>query len=259
MAVLQKGDEGSRVRELQNLLKQKGYYVNVDGIFGKQTLLAIKAFQRDNLLVVDGIIGPATLNELKRNKKSLTEADYHRAAAELGVDTATIKAVTAVESAGRGFKTDGRVKILFEGHKFYKFMDEKLGNAELVTNDDNKDILYPSWTKKYYNKDQWDRLERAMLIDKEAALMSASYGLFQIMGFNYQQASFGTVQAFVDFNTMGEGQQLLCFVRICLNQGWHKYLKTKDWAGFAKRYNGPGYKKNKYDTKMAAAYKKFSK
>ena len=36
-------------------------------------------------------------------------------------------------------------------------------------------------------------------------------------------------------------------------------LKAKDWANFARGYNGPAYAKNRYDVKLAAAYAKFSK
>jgi hypothetical protein len=38
----------------------------------------------------------------------------------------------------------------------------------------------------------------------------------------------------------------------------HAALKKQDWAAFAKAYNGPGYKANKYDTKLAEAYQHFS-
>jgi hypothetical protein len=37
-----------------------------------------------------------------------------------------------------------------------------------------------------------------------------------------------------------------------------KALQDRDWAAFAKAYNGKGYAKNKYDEKLAAAYKKFA-
>ncbi len=34
------------------------------------------------------------------------------------------------------------------------------------------------------------------------------------------------------------------------------YLRNKDWAGFAKRYNGPAYAENQYDKKLEKAYHK---
>lgn len=59
------GSRSQEVRDIQTVLKSKGYYAgNVDGIFGTQTKNAVIAFQRDNGLKVDGIAGPATLKAL---------------------------------------------------------------------------------------------------------------------------------------------------------------------------------------------------
>ena len=59
------GSRGDEVRQIQEKLKRWGYYNgNVDGIFGTQTLEAVKYFQRKNGLTVDGIAGPATLKAM---------------------------------------------------------------------------------------------------------------------------------------------------------------------------------------------------
>ena len=59
------GSRGDEVRQIQTKLKRWGYYNgNVDGIFGSQTLEAVKYFQRKNGLTVDGIAGPATLKAI---------------------------------------------------------------------------------------------------------------------------------------------------------------------------------------------------
>ena len=66
MEILKKGSKGEKVKELQQLLNKKGFHLDVDGDFGKDTLTAVKAFQSQNLdkhgypLVVDGIVGPIT-------------------------------------------------------------------------------------------------------------------------------------------------------------------------------------------------------
>lgn len=63
---LRKGDEGPEVRSLQELLRERGYGVEVSGVFDAQTLRAVRAFQSQNLdqhgqpLVVDGVVGPLT-------------------------------------------------------------------------------------------------------------------------------------------------------------------------------------------------------
>ena len=56
------GSRGEEVRTIQTKLKRWGYYTgSVDGIYGSQTLAAVKWFQSKNGLAVDGIAGPKTL------------------------------------------------------------------------------------------------------------------------------------------------------------------------------------------------------
>ena len=59
------GSRGSEVTQIQTKLKRWGYYSgNVDGIYGTQTVNAVKYFQRKNGLTADGIAGPATLKAM---------------------------------------------------------------------------------------------------------------------------------------------------------------------------------------------------
>lgn len=59
------GSTGSEVRTIQEKLKRWGYYTgNVDGIYGSQTVAAVKRFQQKNGLTVDGIAGPKTLTAM---------------------------------------------------------------------------------------------------------------------------------------------------------------------------------------------------
>jgi hypothetical protein len=51
--------------------------------------------------------------------------------------------------------------------------------------------------------------------------------------------------------------QLNAFVNFIQANNLAQYLKTKNWAAFAYRYNGPGYKANSYDTKLQTYYNKF--
>ena len=56
------GSRGAEVTQIQSKLKRWGYYNgNIDGIYGTQTLNAVKYFQRKNGLTIDGIAGPKTL------------------------------------------------------------------------------------------------------------------------------------------------------------------------------------------------------
>jgi hypothetical protein len=64
-ADVERGDRGSEVTEVQTILKGYGYTVVVDGTFGPQTEKAVRSWQKSNGLVVDGIVGPATLASLR--------------------------------------------------------------------------------------------------------------------------------------------------------------------------------------------------
>lgn len=70
------GSRGSEVTQIQTKLKRWGYYNgNVDGIYGTQTLNAVKYFQRKNGLTVDGIAGPATLKAMGIYTSSSTSSN----------------------------------------------------------------------------------------------------------------------------------------------------------------------------------------
>jgi len=65
-ALIKKGSKGQAVKTLQGYLYQLGYNPgSTDGIFGPKTEKAVKAFQRDYDLVIDGIVGPATWASLE--------------------------------------------------------------------------------------------------------------------------------------------------------------------------------------------------
>lgn len=189
--------------------------------------------------------------------KKLTQNDYISAAEALAVPVATVKAVTEVESNGAGFLPDGRPKVLFERHIMYRRVKFKLGDRKA----DEFARLYPNLintsTGGYGSeRTEPDRMGRAAeLIDRECALESASWGLFQIMGYHSKAMGYPTLQAFVNAMYDSEGAQLDAFVRfVKADPAMHADLRKRDWAGFARRYNGPNYAKNRYDVKLSQAY-----
>lgn len=183
----------------------------------------------------------------------LSEEDFRKAAEELGVEAAAVHAVAEVEGGSRtGFDKKGRPKILFEARWFSKFT---LGKY---------DKKYPhlsqqTWAgaKKYYSLDQWGRMYEAMTLNQEAAWKSASWGKFQVMGFNHN--GWDNVKDFVFAMFKSEAQHLQAFLAYCKDRNLVRHLKNKDWAAFAYGYNGELYAQNNYHTKMKAAYEKYSK
>lgn len=189
----------------------------------------------------------------------LTDADYARAAAALGVDVATVKAVAEIEAAGRAFLPDNiRPTILYEAHIFGRETAGKYSNAK----DANGVALSsPSWNRELYGPPgahQWDRLEAAAKLNWDAAHASCSWGLFQILGTNFKAAGHNNVRSFVDAMCSGVGAQLDAFVAFVKANHLDAALQRQDWAAFAHGYNGPGYKQNAYDTKLAGAFSKWN-
>ena len=263
MQTIKLNSTGSEVAYLQQLLKQNGYSIDEDGIFGQQTQSAVRAFQQSAGLVADGIVGNLTWKALEKNniapnKRKLSEEDFERCAAAIGVDVATIKAVKEVETGGRGgFFANGKAVILFEGHIFWSQL-KKADKNPLEYIDGNEDILFPEWNKKHYKGDirEYDRLRRASAIDNRAAMMATSWGLFQIMGFNHAACDCRTIEEFVEKMQESEGRQLDLFISFIRHNKLDKFLKRKEWDEFARRYNGEAYAKNNYARKLEAAYQK---
>ncbi len=96
-----------------------------------------------------------------------------------------------------------------------------------------------------------------MSLDRKAALESASWGIAQVMGFNYEVAGFATVDAMVAGMVKDEDAQLLAMANFIKGNMLAGALQRQNWASFARGYNGPEFKKNEYDTRLAAAHAKY--
>lgn len=251
--ILRAGDRGEGVATVQRLLG-----VASDGVFGPATDEAVRAFQRGAGLAPDGVVGPSTMRALLNGTKRITEQDVQQAATALDVDLASIKAVTTVESRGSGFLSDGRPAILFERHIMRRRL-AALGRDVDLLQRYLPDVIngIPGGYKG--GAAEHDRLYLAQQIEPDSAVESASWGLFQIMGFHWRTLGYTSAEAFAAAMTESEGRQLDAFVRfIKADAGLHRALRSKDWNDFAWRYNGPNYASNKYDVKLAAAYEEFA-
>ncbi len=254
---------GEDVCYLQQLLKEQGYPLEKTGTFDESTRQAITAFQKKHQLDADGIVGYRSWETLffaeRKAGERLSEEDFTFVARLLDVETAALKAVQEVETGGRGgFFAPGKPAILFEGHIFWNQLKKHGINPEEHTAS-NENILYPKWEKGHYKGGlgEYERLEKARAIHHEAADASASWGMFQVMGFNYAACDEMSVSSFVQAMTESEQRQLILAGRFIKKSGMLPALQTRNWAEFAKRYNGPAYAQNKYDEKLAAAYLKY--
>ena len=80
--LIRTGDRDHPVRTLQYLLRARNHPVTVDGIFGAKTDAAVRAFQMDKHLAVDGIVGPNTWSALIITVKRGSQGDAVRGVQE---------------------------------------------------------------------------------------------------------------------------------------------------------------------------------
>lgn len=272
MKTLKYRSTGEEVHLLEEILVSIGYEVYVSTYFGMDTHRAVMDFQQKKNLVIDGVVGPKTWSKFIEaqnqitsfNDKFMSEQDLLDFADKYNIELAAVKAVNEVESNGKGFLLDGRPRILFEGHIFWRELVKRGVNPNDFVSERTKNVLYQSWTKKFYEggKQEYDRLEKAAGISDldqfhDAAYASASYGAFQIMGLHFESLGFPSVDSFVAHLYTHEKANLDVFGRFCEVNNLTRHLHSKDWEAFARGYNGPAYKENKYDTKLLSAYNRY--
>jgi hypothetical protein len=187
--------------------------------------------------------------------KSLLESDFKQAAVDLACDVASIYAVKEVESKGKGYLPSGDPIILFERHVFRKRLIAKgISVAGLP-----EDICNAKMGGYFGGQAEHTRLAKAVLIDRDSALESCSWGLFQVMGYHWKALGYPTLQSFINAMFKNEDGQLDAFTKyVLLDRNLLKALREKNWAKFAEGYNGPAYTRNQYDVKLKNAYAKWA-
>ena len=261
--LLSNGSRGLAVRNLQAALRLDGFAIQVDGDFGDNTEAVVRAYQRKVGLVDDGVAGPKTQAALQGYDTSryLKRKDLQQAAERLDVPLASVMAVNQVESRGEGFAANGRPVILFERHVMHQRLQ---ANGMSLAEADSLAAQCPGLVNRKTGgylggTAEHQRLANAKQIHAAAALESASWGLFQIMGYHWQRLGYMDAQHFADTMGLSEAAQLDAFVSfIEADPALHKALKARNWKQFARIYNGPNYAKNLYDVKLARAYAQFA-
>jgi len=202
-----------------------------------------------------GIRPPATREggmplEFVGRSLALSTAAMSAATNALSTGAAEIWTVLHVETSGCGFLPVRRPPILFERHIF-----SRLTNGRF----DLSDVSNPE-PGGYgpAGADQYVRLANAILLDRGAALQSASWGLAQILGSNFAQAGFPDVESMVAAMSESEDRQLAAFVAFLTANRLDRFLQSHDWTSFARGYNGPNFAVNQYDTRLAQVFAQFS-
>jgi len=181
-------------------------------------------------------------------------------AGEAGLDPAALLAVAEVESGGRAlFHVNGvqEPAIRFEGHYFDRRLSGRIRDQARQAG-----FAAPEAGRVRNPKTQrerWLLLERAMNIHKKAALESTSWGLGQVMGAHWEWLDYRSIDELVADARSGVAGQVSLMLRFIDKATLKQVLEARDWRNFARRYNGPGFARNQYDTRMAASYERWNK
>lgn len=262
---LKRGSTGEPVRMIQKALNedlQSTKPLKTDGSFGPGVEAALKIFQGKYELSITGvysgmensILGPVI------DTRFLMDSDIDILSEEEGLPSDVMKAIRQVEGKSDGFFPDGRPIILFERHKFYKYLGLSQGTAMASKVFSMYPDICNSQAGGYSSGEaEYDRLERATEIDSDAAYMSASYGMFQLMGFNYATGGYSDVNEMVSAHAESEQNQFRAIVGfIKANPSLLRAVLNKDPVGIARNYNGSNYAINSYDKKLRAAIDSYS-
>ncbi len=158
---------------------------------------------------------------------SLTYSDYLKAAHALNCEVAAIRAVAYKESGGKGFYLTGGIKKRFEAHLFLRSAKVSAGS-----------------------------FDAAFAINPTAALESTSWGVFQVLGSNYEKAGYRNAAEMVDSYKRNEKNQLDSYVRIIKAWGLADELRERNWNSYAYSYNGSKYPPS-YPADLERYYQKY--
>lgn len=188
--------------------------------------------------------------------RRLSPGIYAEAAGILKCEEAAIRAVVAVEARSVGFDDRGRVLILNERHILHRRTSGDV-RARLVAEG------LARQTPGGYPPDQDARyawLAKAIGIAGAKAYEAISMGFPQIMGFNHRAAGYGSARLMYEAFAAEADEHIRAMARFIAAHGpMLAALRGRDWPTFARLYNGPAYRKNRYDEKLAAAYARFAR
>jgi hypothetical protein len=165
---------------------------------------------------------------------------------EFGVDWKIVQAFLMTEGSGRGFSKDGKIKIQFEPHVFRKYTGITIVNKVDVQ------------SKEY------EAYEKAYKLDPDAAMLSTSWGIMQVMGYNHKSCGYDAVTKMVGEMKLAEFYQVKAGLTFIKNfPKLMDALKVKDWKTVARLYNGPDYASHQdpklhYDYKLKHNYEKIA-
>lgn len=191
---------------------------------------------------------------------SQTIAALTMMAKEAKIEPAALLAIAEVESGGRALHNVNGGKepaIRFEGHYFDRRLSGRL--RDYARSNGLSAPIAGRIRNPKSQGERWLLLERAMGLNKKAALESTSWGLGQVMGAHWEWLGYATVDDLVAEARGSVAGQARLVLRFIEKAELLEVLKARNWREFARRYNGPAFARNEYDKRMAEAYQRWQK
>lgn len=204
-------------------------------------------------ITADGVAGPQTRAAIaqvftSRQPPTVSAAEIAGFARRINITDKQMRAIASVESGGAAFDRFGRPKILFERHVFHR-QTQGRHSTQACSNP----------KAGGYNEDSWGKLAAAACLNPVAAFASCSWGKFQVMGFHANALRYGGGPLELAYSTVlseaGSYEMLCRFILVNALADEARQLSTdpEDCRPFARAYNGSGYERNDYHTKLARA------
>lgn len=179
------------------------------------------------------------------------------------LDPAKLMAVVFVESGGIAYwdiDGDRLPPIRYEGHYAYRYVTKNMPHRLKEAMNLGLVSAKVGGVKNPTNyKARYALFKKACEFDLYMAIWSTSFGVGQVMGSNYIDLGYSKIQDLMLEATDSVEGQVILMVKFIKHNKLDRALNAGDWKTFAKRYNGPSYAMNRYDVRMAEAYKQFAK
>lgn len=211
---------------------------------------------------LDSIFHHSSLAYMPPVVRHLSDNDYQQIADEIGIDVPSMKAIVEIEAGQThmGITSSGLPVVNFDTVLFSR----RIAKAGIDLSDAVKEhpeafaaldiIKYGSVPDA-----QYARYLAACEIDPDVAAECTFWGMFQIGGFNWRKCGAESVLQFVRLMSRSERDQLELFSRFLQNSNMIDNIRNHRWDAFARQYNGPKYRSRGYHSRLASAYKKYSK
>lgn len=176
---------------------------------------------------------------------------------QYNIEVSVLAAIVEVESRGQGFYTEpdlysGKCVVRFEPDYFERFSGRKAYFLPRhISSREAKQM------REYTGREAY---EKALLDSPSAAMRATSFGLGQVMGFNYERAGFSSIKHFTDAMEISEYYQLKAMLQfIVSDNALLVAAQQSEMEIIAELYNGKNYKENKYHLKLESAYQRIKR